>query len=501
MFGITAWLRWFWRQLTSMRIALFLLFLLALASVPGSIFPQRGTAPARVSQYLREHPKSGPILDRLHLFDVFASPWFAAIYLLLFISLAGCVIPRAFEYWRELRSEPPTAPRNLSRLGVYESWRTTTSASDALAKTAVNWEAKGWRVKVGDTYVSAEKGYAREFGNLVFHLALLGLLVAVGAGSSYGFRGTVIVREGTGFANNVTQYDSFTPGRSYSATSLPPFSFSLTDFHAKYQSGGMQSGAAREFHADVLVKANPDAREVKFRIKVNEPLRVAGVTVYLVGHGYSPEFTVRDSKGKIVWQDAAIFLPQDANFTSNGVVKAPDSVPQLGFQGYFLPTVTSDFSQGPRSIFPAPDDPQVFLSAWSGDLGLDSGLPQSVYQLDTQKMKRIGIEELSPGEKWKLPRGQGVIEFTGFKQWAAFSLARDPGKGWALGFAIFAIAGLTMSLLIPRRRVWLRVAEHAEGGILCEVGGLAKTQAPGLPAEVTRLSLIVKESAPEVLSD
>jgi cytochrome c biogenesis protein ResB len=49
-----------------MRIALFLLFLLALASVPGSIFPQRGTAPAKVSQYLREHPKTGMLLDRLN---------------------------------------------------------------------------------------------------------------------------------------------------------------------------------------------------------------------------------------------------------------------------------------------------------------------------------------------------------------------------------------------------------------------------------------------------
>ncbi|MBU6347329.1 MAG: cytochrome c biogenesis protein ResB, partial [Actinomycetales bacterium] len=241
-FGLIAWLRWFWRQLTSMRIALFLLFLLALASVPGSIFPQRGTAPARVSQYLTEHPTTGPILDRLRMFDVFASPWFAAIYLLLFISLAGCVIPRAFEYWKELRREPPVAPRNLSRLGVYQTWQSTQAPAQLISEAAAKWKANGWRVRIGDDYVSAERGYTREFGNLIFHLALLGLLVAVGVGSSFGFRGTVIVREGSGFANNVTQYDSFTPGRSYSAGELPPFSFTLTDFYAKYQFGGMQSG-------------------------------------------------------------------------------------------------------------------------------------------------------------------------------------------------------------------------------------------------------------------
>ena len=72
-------LRWLWRQLTSMRIALILLFLLALASVPGSIFPQRGTSPLRVNEFLKDNPKSGPILDQLYMFDVFASPWFASI--------------------------------------------------------------------------------------------------------------------------------------------------------------------------------------------------------------------------------------------------------------------------------------------------------------------------------------------------------------------------------------------------------------------------------------
>lgn len=501
MLNLTAQLRWLWRQLTSMRIALFLLFLLALASVPGSIFPQRGTAPAKVSQYIRENPKTGAFLDRLHMFDVFASPWFAAIYLLLFISLAGCVIPRVFEYWKELRSAPPTAPKNLSRLGVYESWSSAVAPQSAVRDTAESWQKKGWRVRTGSDFVSAERGYAREFGNLLFHLSLLGLLVAVGIGSSYGFRGTVIVREGFGFANNVTQYDSFTPGRAYSVNELAPFSFSLTKFHASYQVGGMQSGSAREFHADVVVKSGPSAPAKKVRIKVNEPLRVSGVTVYLVGHGYAPEFTLRDSKGNVVWQDAAVFLPQDANFTSNGVIKAPDSVPQLGLQGYFLPTVTSDFSMGPRSIFPAPNDPKVYMSAWKGDLGLDSGIPQSVYQLDTKNMTRIGLEELAPGEKWVLPKGQGVVEFTGYRQWAAFSLAHDPGKGWALLFAILAIAGLTMSLLIPRRRVWLRITEMQEGGNLYEVGGLAKTQAPGLPADVTKLALLAIGIAPEVSSD
>ena len=490
-----ATMRWLWRQLTSMRVALILLFLLALASVPGSLFPQRGTSPLRVSEFLKDNPTSGPILDRLYMFDVFASPWFASIYLLLFISLTGCVLPRAVEHIKELRSQPPVAPRNLSRLPAHTQWHTNAETARVISETAAAWKKRGWRVRQGDDWVSAEKGYARETGNLIFHLSLLVLLLAVGFGGAVGYRGTVIVREDSGFANNVTQYDTFAPGRMFNADRLPPFSFELNKFSATFQRGGQQSGAPREFRAELLVKADPKSQPSPVTVEVNHPLRTSGITVYLVGHGFAPEFTIRDASGKIVWKDAAVFLPQDAAFTSSGVVKVPDTVPQLGIQGFFLPTVTNDFSKGPKSIFPAADNPKVFISAWQGDLGLDSGMPQSVYRLDTAQMQRIGKEELAPGETWKLPNSGGTVEFNGYRQWASFAITKDPGKGWALGAAIASIIGLSLSLLIPRRRAWLRVTATQDRGSLIEIAGLSKTEAPGLVDEILQLAKLVH--APE----
>ena len=478
-----------------MRVALILLFLLALASVPGSIFPQRGTSPLRVSEFLKDNPTTGPILDRFYMFDVFASPWFASIYLLLFISLTGCVLPRAFEHIKELRSQPPTAPRNLSRLPVHLQWHSKAVTAEVISETSLAWKKRGWRVRQGEDWLSAEKGYSRETGNLLFHLSLLVLLMAVGFGGAVGYRGTVIVREGSGFANNVTQYDTFAPGRIFSSDNLPPFSFELKDFAATFQRGGQQNGAPRAFRAEISVKDEPSAQPREITVEVNHPLRTSGITVYLVGHGYAPEFTVKDATGKVVWQDASVFLPQDSAFTSSGVIKVPDTVPQLGIQGFFLPTVTTDFSKGPKSIFPAADNPEVYLSAWQGDLGLDSGMPQSVYRLDTKNMKRIGIEELSPGETWTLPNSGGTLEFTGYREWASFVITKDPGKGWALGSAIASIVGLSLSLLIPRRRAWLRVTPSEDSGSLIEVAGLSKTEAPGLSDEIFQLAKLV--NAPE----
>jgi len=478
-----------------MRVALILLFLLALASIPGSIFPQRGTSPLRVNEFLKDNPTTGPILDRLYMFDVFASPWFASIYLLLFISLTGCVLPRALDHYKELRSEPPVAPRNLRRLPVHQQWQSNSDSSQIISETAVAWKKRGWRVRQGDGWLSAEKGYARETGNLLFHLSLLVLLLAVGYGGAVGYRGTVIVREDAGFANNVTQYDTFAPGRIFGTDQLPPFSFELQEFESEFQRGGQQNGAPRAFRADVLVKDDPKSEPRPVAIEVNYPLRTSGITVYLVGHGYAPEFTVRDADGKVVWEDASVFLPQDTAFTSSGVVKIPDTVPQLGLQGFFLPTVSEDFSNGPVSKFPAPDDPEVYLSAWQGDLGLDSGMPQSVYRLETENMKRIGIEELAPGETWTLPNSAGTVEFTGYRQWATFVITKDPGKGWALGAAIASIIGLSLSLLIPRRRAWLRVTATDDRGNVIEVAGLSKTEAPGLADEISQLAKLV--NAPE----
>ena len=109
-------LRWSWRQLTSMRTALVLLLLLALAAVPGSIVPQQGVDSIKTARWQDDHPKLTPVYDRLGLFDVYSSPWFAAIYLLLMVSLAGCIVPRCFQYARNVRSVPPAAPRNLARM-------------------------------------------------------------------------------------------------------------------------------------------------------------------------------------------------------------------------------------------------------------------------------------------------------------------------------------------------------------------------------------------------
>lgn len=479
-------LRWAWRQLTSMRIALILLFALAVASIPGSILPQRGNNPLLVDEWLEQQPTIGPILDRLGFFDVFGAPWFAAVYLLLFISLIGCVLPRVGVHWRAMRSQPPVAPRNLSRLQSFEESRSDLPPAQVIDNAAEFLRARRWRVRTGVTdsqvWVSAEKGYMRETGNLVFHLALVLILAAVAVGGLFGWRGNVIVKEGGGFSNTLTQYDAWGGGRLTSADSIPPFAFTLEDFAVEFERGEAQRGSPLLFEASVEVQREPGGPIESDTIEVNYPLTIAGAKVFLVGHGYAPTFIVRDASGATVLEDAIVFLPQDGNFTSTGVIKVPDSTPQLGFRGIFLPTSAIDDVRGPHSIFPDADDPSVFLSAWQGDLGLDSGVPQSVYTLKTDAMEQIGLRALVPGQTWDF--GQGEIEFTGWERWASFQIAFDPGKEAALAAAVIATLGLTVSLFTRRRRIWVKAEVANDGSTLVSSAGLSKSEAADVSEDV-----------------
>ena len=144
-----------WRTLTSMGTALVLLFLLALAAIPGALLPQRSLNESKVAQYLAEHPTIGPWLDRLQAFDVFSSFWFTAIYVLLFVSLVGCLTPRLAEHVRSLRAQPVAAPRNLSRLPKHHSAQVP--GDDIGAMTAVvDGRLSGWRRFTRETADGAE---------------------------------------------------------------------------------------------------------------------------------------------------------------------------------------------------------------------------------------------------------------------------------------------------------------------------------------------------------
>jgi cytochrome c biogenesis protein len=508
--GVIGWARWFWRQLTSMRVALLLLLMLSLAAIPGSLIPQSGADLNKVDDFSKAHKTLAPIYDKLGLFHVYSSVWFSAIYILLFVSLIGCIIPRAWQFVGQLRGRPPGAPRRLNRLPAYTTWRTTEDPEKVREAALALLKKKRFRAHVAGDAVAAEKGYVRELGNLVFHIALIVLLIAFAWGQMYKSDGTKLVVEGDGFSNSILQYDDFKSGSMFSNDDLVPFSFDLKKFTGTYEVSGPNRGTPRTYQAQIGYSQGAYGKERPATVKVNSPLHIGDSKVYLVSHGYAPVVTVRDGKGKVVYHDAVPLLPLDGNVTSNGVIKVMDGYKngqgvsdQLGFQAFFVPTF--DPKSGTMlSAFPALVNPLLAVNAYHGDLGVNSGIPQSVYQLDKTHMKEFKDSKgqllkklLQPGDTMTLPNGAGSITFEkDIKQWAGFEIVQEPGSGWALGGAFAAIFGLAASLFIQRRRVWVRAVRGADGVTVVEMAGLGRSESAKVPEELGDLAGTLYDQAP-----
>jgi len=461
--SLSFWPRWFWRQLTSMRTALFLLLMLALAAIPGSLYPQRSADPNGVRLFFDERAELAAVLDALQLFDVYTSVWFSAIYILLFASLIGCVLPRMRVHLNALRRGPVQTPENLKRMSAYFA---ETGKLD-LEKVRKVLKANGFRAEVQGDSVSAEKGYAKETGNLVFHSALLAVLVSVGVGGGLSFTGQRVLVEGDTFVNNLASYDSFSPGPFFNEGELTPFSLKLDNFDVIYDLRNRANiGQPIDFVATATLDDGNVAAQQEFR--VNNPLAAPGANIYLTGNGFAPVITVTDGTGVVAYSGPVVYLPQDSNMTSLGVIKVPDALPeQIGMISFFYPTVAELESGAYTSIYPDPIDPLLTLNVYTGDLGLDSGIPRNVYALDTTHLEVVASRngpnppiELRPGETAELPGGIGSISFDGVLRYASVDIAWNPGGFWVLIFAAIALVSIVFSLSIRRRRVWVRVRDE-----------------------------------------
>jgi len=490
--GPLEFVRWVWRVLTSMRTAIILLVLVAFASIPGSLVPQRSSDPNGVSIFRDANPELFKFYESIQLFDTFTSVWFSSIYLLLFISLIGCIVPRTLYHWRILRAEPAAEPASWVRLPYRRRERVTDGTVSSLDRAETVLRKAHYRVVRDGTSIRAEFGYLRETGNLVFHIALVGILTTLAATGGYGWSGQRVIIEGQSFTNQLASYDSFHPGSWFAEQQLNPYGVTLESFTPAYTKDPVKDvWMPIDFTAKVTVTEGHATREVI--LKVNEPLVAGNSQMYLLGNGFAPVITVRDPQGTIVFDQPVAFLSQDSNLTSVGVVKVPDGLSeQLGLQGFFYPSAVNLDSGALASNNPEPTNPTVTFNVYTGDLGLDSGVAANVFQLPVESLTQIagrhtGIDVvLSPGDVFDLPGGLGSIEFTSLRRFIGVEIRHDPTQMGVAVSTFFIVAGLLASLGTRRRRVWIRVRGTARNPEL-EWGGMSRGDDSRLDAALDRL--------------
>lgn len=504
--GPFEWVRWGWRTLTSMRTALLLLLALAVAAVPGSLIPQNSSDPNGVIQYKQANPGLTKVVEALQGFDVYTSFWFSAIYLLLFISLIGCVVPRLRHHWKAMRKAPPRTPSRFAQLPSSSEVRLRgVSVDEAVEAGERVLKAARYRTARYGASVSAERGYLRESGNLLFHSALVGVLITVFVGGGFTYTGQRVLVTGDTFANTELGYDSLSPGRFFSDASLAPFSLKLDKLDVTYEQQNIAAfGQPLDYTAYVTTKDGVNGPPKQATIKVNSPLDIGGTSVYLLGNGYAPQFTVRNADGSLAFHGYVPFRPQNAQMTSLGVVKVnetTDRKKQIGLVGFLYPTPAEQKDGSFVSIFPSVGSQSlVSFFVYEGNVGLDAGTPRNVYELDTSKMKQVAGRadpvQLTIGQTKTLPDGLGTVTLDGITRYAAFDIHHDPSQGLVALFVALAVLGLIVSLLVPRRRLWVKVREDGDE-VVVEYAGLARGDDPNLQRAVADLEKQHRAALPE----
>ncbi|AUH70005.1 cytochrome c biogenesis protein ResB [Gordonia sp. YC-JH1] len=474
---------------------------------PGALLPQRDLNEQKTLKYIADHGTLGTWMDRLQLFEVFSSAWFTAIYLLLFISLVGCLTRAPGSTTRRCgpgRSSP-AEPRPDAPAHHRDRRRRAREVADRITSNL-----RGWRTEVrtiepsarypkGAVEVSAEKGYLREFGNLVFHFALLALLVTIAVGKLFGYEGSrTLVADGDQVLCNTSTavYDSFRSGSMVDGTGLKPFCIRIDHFEAKFLPSGQPDmyDATMAYTTDVTAPPNTWPTT---SVQVNKPLRIAGDRVYVLGNGFAPTFTVTFPNGQ-TRTETTPFIPQSTQtMLSEGAVRFdtpaglyPDEDErrkhQVAIEGLFAPDAVFPHANLLDSVSPVPNKPAVAIRVYQGDTGLDTGRPQNVYSLDQTlidqgRLKQKASVNLSQGADTVLPDGTRV-RFDGYQRWVSVQVSHNPAQTGVLISAIVMVAGLVVSLMIRRRRIWARIVPGADGDerrTVVEVAGLARTDQAG----------------------
>ncbi len=486
-----------------MRTALLLLLALALAAIPGSTFPQRSISPTDVDAYYERHPDLAPVLDRLWAFDVYTSPWFSAIYLLLVVSLVGCILPRLAAHLRALRAAPPDAPKRMDILPYHR--RLEVPADRNRARAALEhhrFRAVEREHDDGTVTIAAEKGHLRESGNLLFHASIILILAGVAVGSLFSWYGNRILSEGEQFAycNNLQQYDEYGLGAYVEETGLPRFCIRLDDFEAEFTDGGPTA-----YDAEITYTHQGDTGT--YDLRVNHPLNIDGANVFLIGHGYTPVATYTDRHGN-TFETHQPFLAMDDALNSEGAFKFPDAGfdhetgrvdpgAETGFDAVLVPTFDDSTGMllGAR---PELGNPVLALTAYQGDLGMGDGLPESVYNVDEDQIASGDLEKLNDeveviglGDTMELPDGS-TLTFDDVEQYAVLQVRHDPGGPIVLAGALVLLVALLPALIVRRRRYWIRWNPDGTS----EVAGLNRNDYDGLAAECDELTADVAPAEP-----
>jgi cytochrome c biogenesis protein len=287
---------------SSMRFAITLLVMLAIAATIGTVMQQNQAAPDYVNQF---GPFWFEVFRKLGLYAVYSAWWFLLILAILIVSTSLCIARNAPKMLRDMRSwRENVREESLRNFHHKTEWTVPGSAVALASQTAQRLGNAGYRVKMvdkrGGVLVAAKKGAANKFGYIFAHSAIVIILLGGLLDSDLSIRfqqwfmGKTVYTEGAllpqnrlGLGNPSFRGNTTIPEGQDSSTAILqqangvlvqdlPFTIHLNKFIVDFYSTGMP----RLFASEVVIRDHETGKSFPASIKVNQPLIYRGVAVY-----------------------------------------------------------------------------------------------------------------------------------------------------------------------------------------------------------------------------
>jgi cytochrome c biogenesis protein len=465
-----------------------LLLLLAGAATIGSLLPQIPNSAPRVGQYLDRHGFWGPLFFRAGFFDVYGSWWFVLVTVLLFVSLAACLLPRTRALARSARQRPVQA-RELEGFRHHARLSVDVTPGEAAAGAERLLRRRRYRVAREGHAVAGEKGVLREAGSLLFHWAFFLLVIGVIVGKGTGFTGRAVITEGTTWVDALPNYQGEIRTGRYFGGGHAGIGIHLLDFADAYR----RNGVPIDFVSRVRLLDRDGVPVRSAAVRVNHPVSFAGLRIFQEGFGWAPVVTA-SIDGDRLWSSPIQMQrddpPEGVPATAmpwRGAIKLtapePDVMITLELWPDFRALANLQLTGQPTPML-VEFDPYLRYSVYTGRI-LDPARPA----IDPTGLRRVGRGELHAAGTGSLAVpgvGELTLGFPQLRHYSVLLVSRDVGVPVVLAAAILVLVGLLPALFVSRRKVWVR-ADALPGGSTVELGGFALQRGDAFEEEFERL--------------